>query len=82
MSVGTIRELLEREPFEPFKIVTSSGDSYPVRNPHLVAMMKSRVFVALPGGDRWTFVNYLHITAVDALTNGHSAGPRRRKRRH
>ena len=81
MSIQTIRELLDREPFEPFKIVTSSGESYPVSNPHLVAMMKSRLFIALPDGDRWTFVNYLHITAVDALTNGHRASPRRRKRR-
>jgi hypothetical protein len=84
MSVETIRELLDRDPFEPFRIVTSSGESYVIRNPHLVAMMKSRLFVAMADGDRWTFVNYLHITAVDAIGNGHRRNgrpPRRRKRR-
>ena len=79
MSRETIVEMLSRDTFEPFRIVTSSGDSYPVRNPNTVALMKSRLFVALDG-ERWTFLNYLHITAVESLRNGNGDSPRRRKR--
>lgn len=80
MSAETIRELLHQEPFERFRIVTSSGESYIIRNPELVAMMKSRLFIALPDGDRWSFVNYLHISAVDAIRNGRPAIRRKRRR--
>ena len=78
----TIREFLNRDPFEPFRGVTSSGESYAVRNANLVALMKSRVFIAFPADDRWTMVLYLHVTAVESLANGHPRnGPPRRKRR-
>jgi len=83
MSVESIREMLDRQPFEPFRIVTSSGESYVIRNPNLVALMKSRLFIALPDGERWTFLNYLHVTAVEAVRNGpRRNGAPRRKRRH
>jgi hypothetical protein len=76
----TIRELLHREPFEPFRVVTSSGESYVVRNPDLVALMKSRLFMAFPTDDRWTMVLYLHITAVEAVNGRARHGPTRRRR--
>jgi uncharacterized NAD(P)/FAD-binding protein YdhS len=83
VSFESIKEALHREPFEPFRIVTSSGESYSVRNPDLVVMMKSRMFIAFPDGHRSTFVNYLHITAVDTAGIGHRGNghSKRRKRR-
>ncbi|NOT01040.1 MAG: hypothetical protein HOP29_10470 [Phycisphaerales bacterium] len=71
-----IRDALKREPFEPFRVVTSSGESYIVRDPQAVAIMKTRVFVALPN-DGWTFVPYLHVSAVESVPNGK---PRRRRK--
>jgi len=62
-----LEELLQREPFEPFRIRVSSGDAYDVRTPHAVALLKNRVFIALPDGERWTFCPYLHIAAVESL---------------
>jgi hypothetical protein len=73
----TIREFLDREPFEPFRVVTSSGVSYVVRNQHNVALLRSEVFIAAPNSDRRTFVPLLHVAAVEMLGNGH---PRRRRR--
>lgn len=78
MSRNEIVELLAHEPFEPFRVITTSGGPYVVKNPELVVPMKSKLFIALPDGDRWTIVSYLHISSIDALTNGHS----RRGRRH
>ena len=43
-----IRGLLGKEPFEPFVIVTSSGEKYPVEDPYNVAMMEGRIFYVFP----------------------------------
>ncbi len=76
MTADTIRDMLHREPFEPFRIVTTSGEAYTVRNPDLVALMKSEVFIAQPNSDRRTFVPLLHVSAVETL----AALPARRER--
>ncbi len=79
MNPDQIRGLLRRDPFEPFRIRLSSGDSYRVMDPNAVALMKSRLFIAFPGGERWTFCPYLHIAAVESIGNGHGRKPRRQK---
>lgn len=79
----TIRELLDREPFQPFRIVMSSGESVTIRNPDLVVIMRSEVFVAEPNSDRRSYIPLLHVARVDLVSNGHrrNGRPSRRKRR-
>ncbi len=79
--IEDIKDLLERQPFEPFRIRLSSGDAYQVRNPHAVALLRNRLFIVVPNGqnDRWTFLSYLHIAAVETIGNG--TRPSRRRRR-
>ena len=60
-----IKELLERSPFEAFVIVTSSGEKYLVDDPHSVALMTGRVFVA-PKNDKWAFIRIGQISALEA----------------
>ena len=60
-----IKELLEKQPFEPFMIVTSSGDKYLIEDPHGVALMTGRVFVA-PRGEKWAFIKVGQIAALEA----------------
>jgi hypothetical protein len=48
-------------------IVLSNGTTYEIVNPELVVVMKSEVFVAFPGEDRWAFVPLLHIAAIETL---------------
>ncbi len=79
MVADTIREMLDREPFEPFRVVTSSGESYVVRDPHLVALLKSEVFIAHPGSDRRTYVRFRLVTAVETLANGRARTSRKRR---
>lgn len=76
MNAEEIRNLLSREPFEAFRLCLSKGEAYDIRDPQSVALMKNRIFVALPDGERWVFIACLHIAAAEALGNGST----RRKR--
>ena len=79
----TIKEKMGHHPFEPFVIRTSSGLGYTVSSPELVVLMKTKVFVAEPRSDRVATVSYLHITAIEELSNGngHHAARSRGKRK-
>jgi len=78
-----IRELLDREPFLPFRLIMTSGKSYEVVSPNSAALLKSEVFVVFPDGERWAHVPFLHIASVETLANGRGRrnGRTRRKRR-
>lgn len=80
MTRENIGELLEREPFLPFRLVMSSGKAYEVTNPNSAMLLKSEVFVVFPDGERWTHVPFLHIASIETLANGRGRGrhPRRR----
>lgn len=58
-------ELLEKEPFEPFRIRMSDGNAYDVTNPNLVVPMETKLFLAL-GKDRWKFLSYQNMTSVES----------------
>ena len=78
MIASDIKERLLRDPFEPFRIRSSSGNAYDITRPFLVALMKSKVFIAAPNSDRWDELSYLHIAALESLTNGDHRRPKRR----
>ena len=62
---ASLVELLHKDPFRPFRIVTASGKEYSVENPELVVVMPSEVFYAYPNQDRWTTIPISHITSVE-----------------
>ena len=59
-----IEELLEKEPFESFRIRMADGNAYDVTNPDLVVPMESKLFIALPK-DRWKFLSYVLMASVE-----------------
>ncbi|CAG0971301.1 hypothetical protein PHYC_01263 [Phycisphaerales bacterium] len=80
MLIGDIKERLSKDPFEPFRIRGSSGESYEITRPFLIALMKSKLFIAFPNSDRWAELSYLHVAALESATNGH--GKRGGRGRH
>lgn len=77
MTVSSIRELLEREPFQPFRIRASNGANYEVRKPGLVVVMKSQILIAAANSDRYSLVPLLHVAGVEIMNNGHVRRGRR-----
>ena len=47
MSAETIREMLHRQPFEPFEVVMSNGDRYPVRHPGFAMLVRQTLVSGL-----------------------------------
>jgi hypothetical protein len=78
MIAKSIRELLSQEPFHPFRIRASSGAAYDVRNPSLVVVLKSEVFVAKPNSDEFALIPLLHVAGIEKI-NGRPRGSRRTK---
>ncbi len=76
-----IRELLDRDPFVPFRLVLSSGEHYDVVDPHSAALLKSEVFVVFPDGERWAHITLLHIASIEAPADGRTRRSTRRKPR-
>ncbi len=59
-----IQELLDKTPFQPFRVRMSDGNFYDVVNPDLVVAMETMLFIALPKS-RWKFLSYQNMTAVE-----------------
>ncbi|HEY3244610.1 MAG TPA: hypothetical protein VGM03_14815 [Phycisphaerae bacterium] len=76
-----LRDLLNRDPFQPFRVRLTGGDHYDIQNPQLTVMMKSRLFIALPQSDRSVYVPYRHIAALETLENGRRPPARGRARK-
>ena len=81
MTVQTFRNLLTKRPFEPFRVVMSSGERYDVRHPEMAFLTRTTLYIGT-GDDQGipedpAFCSLLHITAVEPLSNGK---PRRRQR--
>ena len=82
MTINTLRDYLTRRPFEPFRVITFSGQGYDVRHPDAAILMRDGLLLAY-GGDNGglpelsAHLSLLHIVAVESLP----AARRRRARR-
>jgi hypothetical protein len=74
--IDTLKELLARRPFSPFRVILSSGDSYEVRHPEFAWLVRGGLYVGLPtkprNGDvalpeRAVFCSALHLAGVEQL---------------
>ncbi len=73
MTVQTFRELLTRRPFEPFRLVMSSGQAYEVRHPEMAFLTRTDILVGIDETDegvpdRFKICSFLHVTAIEPLS--------------
>ena len=67
MNMDTIREWLRRQPFEPFVLRMSNGESHEVRHPECMALGKTRIIVSYPDADRVVHLSLIHVNAIEAV---------------
>jgi hypothetical protein len=72
MTAETFKDILTRRPFEPFRVVMSSGESYNVMHPEMALVSARSLVLAIPDssrpdGERFAFCSYLHIAHVEIL---------------
>ena len=71
MSSSDLLNLTRRQPFAPFRIVTSDGTIYEVRHPDLVMVGTASVIVGYPSHEepraysRWDVVSMRHIVRLE-----------------
>ena len=63
-----IKDRLGRTPFEPFRIVTSSGKTYDVPTAdHACPMPKLRTITVINDSDGQVEIHTLHVSAIESL---------------
>jgi hypothetical protein len=67
MNADAIREMLQRQPFQPFVIHLSSGETHEVRHPKCVAIGKGRIAITDPDADRVAVCSLVHVASVEFL---------------
>jgi len=66
MNAETVREWLSRQPFEPFELQLSNGETYAVRHPEVVAVGRSRIALFNPDTDRFVHIALIHINRIQS----------------
>jgi hypothetical protein len=66
MDIAGVRELLHRQPFEPFQIRLADGRCLPVPHRDFVALTPRRVIVGAED-DSWCIVEPLLIVSLDSM---------------
>ncbi len=73
MTVQTFRDLLKKQPFQPFRLVMSSGKSYEVRHPEMAFVTRSDILVGVDEDDEgvpadFRICSLLHVTSVEPMS--------------
>lgn len=77
MTLDNFKKLLSRRPFQPFRIVMSSGELYVVTHPEAAMLTRHTLYIGtdfdregIP--EESEMLSLIHITAVEPITNGRS----------
>ena len=65
--IGTLREILRKEPFVPFQITATNGRHYDVRDPLGVAVNRSQVFYCFPKSEQVAHIRIQEIVSLETL---------------
>jgi len=88
LTAADIREYLRRQPFEPFKVRMSSGETYEVPHPDMCMVIgRNKIHVGIPYPREKGAVMQvaecaiLHVTAIEPLDGERPKTPKRRRKR-
>ena len=66
MNAETIRDLLHRQPFEPFVNHMSNGERLEVRHPEMALLLKTKIIVGDAENDRSWICSLSHIARIES----------------
>jgi hypothetical protein len=78
VTIQQIQRLREKQPFEPFRIVTADGSRYDVRHPENLAMTGNGRIVVVAMQDYAATLDLLLVTGIEQPIVGRRNGSRRR----
>ena len=67
MNAETLRDLLNRRPFEPFELRLTSGEQHQVRHPENAMLVGARLVLAYPETERIVILSLLHVASIEML---------------
>lgn len=72
MLAAEVREALRKQPFEPFRIRLTTGQSYEVRHPEFATVTRTSVYVGVPEGrgefpERAIQCALLHVVSLEPI---------------
>jgi hypothetical protein len=81
MTLQTYRDLLSARPFQPFRLIMSSGQSYEVRHPEMAMLTRTSILVGIDETDdgvpaEFKICSLLHVTTIEPVSAARS-GPAR-----
>lgn len=74
MTLQTYRDLLAERPFQPFRLIMSSGEGYEVRHPEMAMLMQSDILVGTDLSDdgvpaRFKICAMLHVATIEPISS-------------
>jgi hypothetical protein len=75
MTLQTFRNLLARRPFQPFRLVMSSGPTYEVRHPEMAMLTRTSIDVEDGVPAEFKICSQLHVTAIEPLNQTPAGSP-------
>lgn len=67
MTREAIRSLLLKQPFEPFLVRMTSGETYRLLHPECGGLLENKLIVSMADSDRFVVCTLLEIAAVEPL---------------
>lgn len=82
MRLSELQDVLRKQPFEPFRIQLTNGESYVVRHPEFASLTRSSIVVGIPAGkdgipDRFVQCDLLHVVAIEPDDGKRRRSPRK-----
>jgi hypothetical protein len=73
MHLDDLQQAARKQPFEPFRIVLTTGEMYDIRHPDLIMVGRRSVIIGIPSKtfptvyDRTIKVDNLHVVGIEEL---------------
>ncbi len=86
MNPETLREQLRKQPFKPFRIQLTNGQSYVIGHPDFAWLKRTSILIGLSSGDddipdEHTECDLLHVVAIEPANGPRRRNDARRKKR-